>query len=268
MAKSASGNRTKSDGNKTNRRGGKGGVNKKGGNGAGGSRGKKRKEFITASGKRPKHQKLDIKFDPESRRNYLTSLSSKKQERRAFGLAMQKVKDRKAKLQDRKEQKEAVMTQIEEAERMKKQEMYGIDYDSSDDSDNDDKDEKEEVQVQTFEDAATQNQFGGQVIVTTSYGLPSDSEDEDDLKKPNKKKRDDQQVYAGSVQKYMDQLKKNLPSTKKHTQQKGGKKGKHGAASMIGGSGKDLKMAQRTLSRVEARKGNGGGSGKKGKGRR
>ncbi len=263
----------KTDGNKTNRRGGKGGVSKKGGNGAGGARGNKRKQFITASGKRPKHQKLEIKFDPESRRNYLTSLSSKKQERRAFGLAMQKVKDRKAKIQERKEQKEAVMSQIEEAERLKKQEMYGIDYDSSDDSDNDEEDMKDEDQIQTFEDAATQNQFGGQVIVTTSFGLPSDSEDESDLKKSSTKKRDDQQVYAGSVQKYMDQLKKNLPSTKKHTQQKGGKKGKHGAASMIGGSGKDLKMAQRTLSRVEAKKGKGGGSesrgkGKKGKGRR
>ena len=65
--------------------------------------------------RRPRHEKLEIKFDPEARRTYLTSLSSKKKERRTYGLAMQKVKDRKLKLEEKRETKKALLEQIEES---------------------------------------------------------------------------------------------------------------------------------------------------------
>ena len=43
-----------------------------------------------------------ITFDSDKRHDYLTGFSSRKKERRAFGLAMQKVKDRQSKLEERK----------------------------------------------------------------------------------------------------------------------------------------------------------------------
>mmetsp|Transcript_29427 Transcript_29427/g.44913 ORF Transcript_29427/g.44913 Transcript_29427/m.44913 type:complete len:253 (-) Transcript_29427:76-834(-) len=250
----------KTDGYKGKARGGKGKGKGKYNDRDGG-----KTKFITTKGSRPKHEKLEIKFNPAKRVEYLTGLSAKKKERRAFGLAMQKVKDRKARLEDRRDQKEAITEQIEDAERQKKHDMYGMDYDSDDDSVV--KEEKVESQVEMYGDASTKNQFGGQVIVTTSYGLPSDSDDDDDDRQ--EKKIDSQQRHAGSVQKYIDEMKGNLPNLKKH--EKGGfKKGQHGAAGMIGGTGQVLKMAQRTLKRVEAsndRKGK-GKKGKKGKGKR
>ena len=63
----------------------------------------------------------EIVFDPEARREYLTGFSARKQQRRAYGLAMQKVKDRKAKLEQRKDLREAQLERVEEAERLKKQ---------------------------------------------------------------------------------------------------------------------------------------------------
>jgi hypothetical protein len=43
-------------------------------------------------------RKLELKFDTKDRNSYLTGFSQRKKERRAFGLAMQKVKDRKGEL--------------------------------------------------------------------------------------------------------------------------------------------------------------------------
>ena len=43
-----------------------------------------------------------ITFDSDKRHDYLTGFSSRKKERRAFGLAMQKVKDGQSKLEERK----------------------------------------------------------------------------------------------------------------------------------------------------------------------
>lgn len=48
---------------------------------------KKKKEIVKYDGRRTKHEKLDIKFDAGARREYLTSGSSKKKEKRAYGLA-------------------------------------------------------------------------------------------------------------------------------------------------------------------------------------
>ena len=65
-----------------------------------------------------RHKKVKITFDPTDRREYLTSFSARKKEHRAFGLAMQKVKDREAKLEERKKQREAQLERIEDIERI------------------------------------------------------------------------------------------------------------------------------------------------------
>lgn len=223
---------------------------------------------LTALGKRPKHQKLEIKFDPEARKQYLTGLSSRKKERRAYGLAMQKVKDRRAKIEQRKEERQALMDQIEEAERMKRS-NFSLDDDEDEEEDhatdakmNNNNEDSEilgedarGVQVETFADESTKEQFGGDVIVTTCYGIPSDeSTDEETLKQDKTQKGVDvQQKLAGNVKMYMDQIRKELPSKKAKLSRnpRGGKKGRHGAEKMIGGNAKDIKLAKKTLSRLE-----------------
>lgn len=246
-----------------------------------GSRAKNNRKAPKTLGKRPKHEKLEIKFDPEARKNFLTGASSRKNDRRAYGLAMQKVKDRKHKIEQRKEEKQALKEQVEEAERMKNNDLFD-DYDSEDELGNGNVDkngDNENGKVQmTYEDESTQNQFGGHVIVTTSYGIPSD-DDESVGESEKPKNIDTAQRYAGNVEKFMTSLKKKMPSKKAKYQSSAGKaghKGMHGAQGMIGGNAKDLKMAKKTLSRVEGNssRGKGGGyegkgkKGKKGKGRR
>ncbi|EKU20538.1 rrna processing protein rrp17, partial [Nannochloropsis gaditana CCMP526] len=54
-----------------------------------------------------KNGKLALVFDPEARREYLTGFSKRKKERRTFGLAMQQVKNRKARLMEREELRKA-----------------------------------------------------------------------------------------------------------------------------------------------------------------
>jgi hypothetical protein len=238
-----------------------------------GSRGKNNRKAPKTLDKRPKHEKLEIKFDPAARREYLTGASSRKNDRRAYGLAMQKVKDRKAKIEQRRDEKEATMEQIEEAERMKKNDLFN-DYSSGEEDEEDTKDEGDATIVQKYEDESTQNQFGGQVIVTTSFGLPEDESDGEDAD-PKPKQIDQEQRFAGSVMKYMTKLQKKMPSKKHQSGSRGGSKGQHGAQGMIGGNSKDLKMAKKSLSRAEGTNGkrgrggsDGGKKGKKGKGRR
>ena len=226
-----------------------------------------------------------------------------------FGLAMQKVKDRKEKLERKKEDRKSRLEQIEEAEKLKRlAKGQGDDDDDDDDSDSsasasnsegesDDGDasvssterkrsekrkmskhDHEEVEEtkKTYNDAETTNQFGGSVIVTTTYGIPSDDESDDpDLQGivSNKPHIDEAQKYAGNVKKYMGQVRSNLPSKKRKREVMGGggghRKGKHGAADMKGmGSGTDLKMAKKALGRAAEKGGGmerGGKKGKKGK---
>jgi hypothetical protein len=87
--------------------GGKGGKSKGGGPHKG-------KPNLKKGGDAPqqRHKKVEITFDPTGRREYLTGFSARKKERRAFGLAMQKVKDREAKLVERKEQREAQLEKM------------------------------------------------------------------------------------------------------------------------------------------------------------
>jgi ribosomal RNA-processing protein 17 len=249
---------------------------------------------ISSSFKRPRHEKLEIKFNPEARRQYLTGLSAKKKERRAFGLAMQKVKDRKAKLEEKRENRKALLEQIEEAEQFKEQTQKlnaanahahndnGDDYTSSSHTTRIQKPLNQEIKenkVTTYQDQTTQSQFGGQVIVTTTYnfssGDESDDDEEDDIANEGPKKItkhiDTEQRYAGSVQKYIAQIKGHLPNKKNKTMDAGKslcKRGKHGAQTMKGmGNSKDFKMAKKTLDRATDRKAQGPGN-KKGQKRK
>ena len=67
--------------------------------------------------------KREVVFDPEARKAHLRGFSERKRERRAFGLAMQKVKDRKAKIEQRASEKKDELQRVEEAEHQKEQWM-------------------------------------------------------------------------------------------------------------------------------------------------
>jgi len=221
-----------------------------------------------------KKGKLEISFDPEKRKEYLTGFSTRKKERRAFGLAMQRVKDRRAKLEERKESKEAKEAQISELERQKKR-LAGI----SDDEDSIDSEIRNE-NISSLESdnqlsakrqsenttlISKDNQFGDDVIVTTTFGLPDDSEDEaeeamlEKRKTESKQGVDLKQKYSGSIQHMMEEIRKSgilhnkaKPSSKSNTQ----RKGKHGAAQMKGmGGAANLKAAKKTLSMAQAKVG-------------
>ncbi len=220
-----------------------------------------------------------------------------------FGLAMQKIKDRRDKLDRKKEDRKSRLEKVEEAEKLKRlAKGQGEDDDDESGSDSgsesgDDAsvssseqksklekstkkrskpahDEVEETQ-QTYSDANTTSQFGGSVIVTTTYGIPSDDESDDpDIQGivSNKPHVDEEQRYAGNVKKYMSQVRSNLPNKKRKREQMGGggghRKGKHGASDMKGmGSGTDLKMAKKALGRAAISEKGGGmdRGGKKGK---
>mmetsp|Transcript_1230 Transcript_1230/g.1746 ORF Transcript_1230/g.1746 Transcript_1230/m.1746 type:complete len:278 (-) Transcript_1230:453-1286(-) len=224
------------------------------------------KEQSSESARRPKHKKLEIKFDPQARREYLTSLSAKKKERRTFGLAMQKVKDRRVKLEQRREERKAKQEQIEEAERLKTEE-HGKEegFSDNDSTENYDKNLNllEGTVTKTFQDEHTTSHFGGHVVVTTTYNLESD-ESEVESSHSNKhvrKKVDEAQKYAGDVKKFMEQLKGKMPPKRKTNCRvgnsfRGGKKGKHGAEGMKGmGTGKDLKLAQKALNKFRPKGG-------------
>ena len=63
--------------------------------------------------------KKEVVFDPEARRDHLRGFSDRKRQRRAFGLAMQKVKDRKGKIEQRAAEKKDEIQKIEVLERQK-----------------------------------------------------------------------------------------------------------------------------------------------------
>mmetsp|Transcript_14434 Transcript_14434/g.23871 ORF Transcript_14434/g.23871 Transcript_14434/m.23871 type:complete len:250 (-) Transcript_14434:29-778(-) len=230
--------------------------------GKGGSR---KQQSSTAS--KPKGRgsgRVEIVFDPEERRKYLRGFSERKRERRAYGLAIQKVKDRKAKLEDRREQKKCELERIEEAELQKitlLKETLGRVEGNDDDADVQGKTQSKI----TYEDTATEQQWGGQVIVTTTVAPLSDDSDEETERKFKKKGKslDTAQQYAGNVVKYMNQMKGSMPSKKKsanHKQQKGN----HGAANMKGiGGATNLKMAKKVLMKVQSKVSVDTGKGKK-----
>ena len=292
------GGRGRGGGRSGGRGGGRGRGRGRGRGGSGGGRGFDRGGHGGGFGRR---RKLEITFDPDARREYLTGMSARKKERRVFGLAMQKIKDRRDKLDRKKEDRKSRLEKVEEAETLKRL-AKGQGEDDDDESDSgsgsesgDDAsvssseskpekskkkrskpahDEVEETQ-KTYSDANTTSQFGGSVIVTTTYGIPSDDESDDpDIQGivSNKPHIDEAQWYAGNVKKYMSQVRSNLPDKKRKREQMGGggghRKGKHGASDMKGmGSGTDMKMAKKALKMGRAAEKGGGmdRGGKKGK---
>lgn len=195
---------------------------------------------------------------------------------------MQKVKDRQAKIEERKDNRQAQLEKVEEIERSKAALRRGGD----DGEDNASEDEAESKPCHknehTFQDEHTQNHFGGLVSVTTTYGILSDDEDSNDDRKRNFFERekhgkdhvDTAQKQAGNVQSYIAQVKGSMGGKKKSGgKHHAGKKGQHGAATMKGmGGATTLKMAKKTLAKFKARGGEerdgGRGRGKKRKGRR
>jgi ribosomal RNA-processing protein 17 len=238
---------------------------------------KKRSNYI---GKRGKG--APIVFDPDARKTHLQGFTERKKQRRSYGLAMQKVKDRKERLEQRKELKTAQREQVEEAEKQKEALQAAAFEDSinvligipvfgknvgKNDDDDDDKSitQKEEHidTVQMYQDVQTQSQWGGDVIVTTSTAFPGDSDQEDNDSDDEKNNRvhqnrtkiqktvDERQKFAGNVDKFLAKIKGKMPAKKKeHARQKGN----HGAANMKGmaGSG-DLKVAKSVLAKSQSR---------------
>ncbi|KAL3816644.1 hypothetical protein ACHAXA_000822 [Cyclostephanos tholiformis] len=287
--------------------GGKGGNGSKGsmGNKGVGSNHHKWKPAFKKGGTRPRslsapsqqrHKKVEITFDPTGRREYLTGFSARKKERRAFGLAMQKVKDREAKLEERKEQREAQLERIEDIERNKAALRDGLrsvpppgDAGEEDDDDDDDDDGGENDDdgvtrrrrgqmgggTRTFQDERTTRLFGGSVSVTTTFGIPLDDDDEDSpagdefyaRKEHGPGHVDEAQKRAGDVANYMTAVKGIMGSKKRGTSaagggggRHGGRKGQHGASTMKGmGNASSLKMAKRTLAKFKSSKKGGGG---------
>jgi len=244
----------------------------------------------STSGSHWNSKKKEIVFDAEARRAYLRGFSERKRQRRAYGLAMQKVKDRKAKLEERKEARKEDLKRVEEAEQQKeayRNEMTIADNKKKrnskesmvqdeerdenllDDSSEHEKRPTEEViENKTYEGTATEAQWGGRVIVTTSV-INLDEEEEDvevqerigtsttsqnnhgERQVAAKKSVDKQQQYAGNVEKFISKLKGNMPGKKKSKDLTGHhakRKGKNGAAEMRGiGGAANLKLAQKVL---------------------
>jgi hypothetical protein len=252
--------------------------------------------------KQKRRVKLEIKFDSKARLDYLTGFSNRKKKRRTFGLAMQKVKDRKLKLEQRKEIRHAQLEKLEELEEQREMDsdrvFFGTEEDQESLSDklgfgeslnkveqqvsqdvnvlqpppSNSAQQSTEVTTKTVESSI----FGGhKVIVSTSYGLPEDSDEEADknaLASRGKKSKgiDVEQRHAGSVKRYIAALKgkpaKNLKAGKKNV----ARKGKHGASNMVGiGGAANLKLARKTLAKAETQMKNKGGiSRRKGTSRR
>lgn len=208
-------------------------------------------------------RKAEIVFDAEARRKHLQGFSARKRERRVFGLAMQKVKDRKARLGVRQSEREARLEQIEQAEHQKEQMTQHLWPDDDDDSaatfDNSkasinvQDDDQSIEKVERYEDGQTHCMWGGEVVVNISTHFPGEiSEEEDKTKKQRVKKTDEQQVFAGKVEKYLPQVKAQLPGKKKQAQHLRKTNGLHGATTMKGmpSNSGDFKLAQKALGRA------------------
>lgn len=213
---------------------------------------RKKKPFSNKQQGSQKRRKLIINFDPEARRDYLQGFSERKRQRRAYGLAMQQVKDRKSKISERKETRQAELERIEQAESQKEELLFEKHGQVEGHNDIETRDTEASTITTTYQDVQTQSQFGGQVIVTTTTLPPSDVESNADEDSPGEKVSvDAQQQYCGSVKKYLQKFKGNMPSKKKHAAKH---KGRHGAATMKGmGGSADLKLAQKALSKSKAK---------------
>lgn len=205
---------------------------------------------------RRKNRGREIVFDPEERRKYLQGFSERKQQRRSFGLAMQKVKDRLARLDDRREHRKSELERIEEAERQKRTLLEEALIGRATAIQNDhNRETMTKEKTATYHDMESTEKWGGQVIVTTKLASLSDESDEEDEMVPRKQNIDRRQRYAGDVSKFVNQMKGSLPAKKKLTGRQS-RKGNHGAANMSGiGGAANLKLAKKALSKVQAKVG-------------
>jgi ribosomal RNA-processing protein 17 len=208
------------------------------------------------SGNRGPPRPAELLFDPDARAAHLRGFSERKRQRRLFGLAMQKVKDRKAKLAEKQEVKEAKESHLQDAE----QQTNTFSLLAKDDINQftDDQASISEISIEKidkFDDLQTQSVWGGRVIVRTSTHIPGDDDDDDlniEPKAVTKKKIDTEQQYAGNVERYLQVFKSKMPKKSVHKKNKG----KHGASQMKGMAGaSDMKIAQKALERSKQKGG-------------
>ncbi|KAM3569673.1 hypothetical protein VYU27_008231 [Nannochloropsis oceanica] len=172
---------------------------------------------------------LSLVFDPEARREYLTGFSKRKTERRKFGLAMQKVKDRKARLLEREEIRKAkqdawdeLPASVKEADEM----AFGRKGGGGERG-------EEVVEEVVYDDQYTTSTFGESVMVTTFLGIPSTGEEGEEeegggevLAMVRGERKGDgvdrEQLHAGSVARFKKILTGNMPAK---TKRKGGREG-------------------------------------------
>lgn len=208
--------------------------------GKGQSRGKRGSQTAKQSKTRPPPQpRADamIVFDAEARRLHLTGFSERKRARRMYGLAMQKVKDRTARLEHRAELRSVTQERIAESEERRhldaqerlllqqKQQRQQSSKSSTikadplfarlaDDDDDDAHEETATTVVQTYEGKETQQQWGGLVVVTTSTHIPGDSDDDGDNDDGDNDEQDEEQAeHCGDGDK---KIAAAVPTTKKH----------------------------------------------------
>lgn len=234
---------------------------------------------------RRRGQKREVVFDPEARKAHLRGFSERKRQRRAYGLAMQKVKDRKAKIEERAQMKKEDLERVEQAEQQKEQLLAesmevnkNIRLEESEDESDGENDAKpletskqnskeslssriddNLLQTKTYDDKEAKDHWGGRVTVTTSefnmgHFDSSDDEDVDLYTAAASRSIDVHQKEAGKVKKYLAQLKGNMPSKKNKDAGYAKRKGRNGAAEMkgIGGAG-NLKIAQRVLTTAKSK---------------
>jgi len=190
-------------------------------------------------------KKYHISFDSKARRNYLTTLSHKKKERRTFGLAMQAKKDRQKKIEKRKEKRKANCKKIQETERiikLKREEKLEhknlINNESS-------------VETTKFTDENTTSIFGRTIVVKTTM-IPSDTEENSLQIRKQSIGKDTEQEYAGSIKKYIYEIKKRKNSNRTPRKKL---KGRHGAEQMRGmGSAVYFKAAKKTIDKFRLKR--------------
>jgi hypothetical protein len=164
---------------------------------------------------------------------------------------MQQVNDRTSKISERKEKRQTEMERIEQAEAQKEELLLEKHGQVEGHNDIETRATEASTITTTYQDVQTQSQFGGQVIVTTTTLPTSDVESSEDEDSPGEKVSvDAQQQYCGSVKKYLQKFKGNMPSKKPAAKHKG----RHGAATMKGmGGSANLKLAQKALSKSKAK---------------
>ncbi len=117
------------------------------------------------------YDRKEILFDEKERSDYLSGFRKRKLERRKYGLALQKLRDRKARIDGRKEAQDKArkelqeLSGVEEGEGPVEAELSG--------------DGREEM-IYTFVDECTTAKFGGEVIVEVKMGAIEGGKEEEE----------------------------------------------------------------------------------------